>query len=103
MVGADAENHPELIDMFLGFDNTVDNTIGLSSFLPGFLRFIVDMPISISYNKFRKIFVPIIQKRRADPSRGQGGLVDFMPFILEVADNDKRASGRRRVSRSSSY
>lgn len=93
MVGADAYKHPELIDMFWKFNVDVDKTMGLASFLPSFLNFIAEISFSKSYNKFRDTFIPIIKRRRSDPSAGQDGLLDFMPFILEVIDDDKRASG----------
>ncbi|KAJ5443567.1 Peroxidase [Penicillium daleae] len=92
MVGADAYTHPELIDMFLKFNVDVDKTMGLASMLPSFLNFIANIPISQSYDKFRDILIPIIKKRRPAPTHGQDGLMDFMPFILKVIDDDTRAS-----------
>jgi peroxidase len=93
MVGADAYKHPELIDMFLKFNVDVDKTMGLASMLPSFLNFFANIPISQSYDKFRDILIPIIKKRRLAPTHGQEGLMDFMPFILKVIDDDRRASG----------
>lgn len=95
MVGAEAYDHPELIDMFLQHNLTADTTMGLGSFLPNSLRFLANIPISLSYNRFRKIFIPIIRRRRSDPTSGQNGLLDFMPYILKVADDDKRAAGKK--------
>lgn len=95
MIGADAYDHPELIDMFLQFNKDVDNVIGMGTLLPSFLRFISQIPINRSYNKFRKILMPIIAKRRQNARLGQGGFLDFMPFILDVVDDDKRASGKQ--------
>lgn len=93
IIGADAYDHPEPIDMFLKFNKDVDNVIGMGTLMPPFLRFISQIPMNRSYKKFRKILTPIIAKRRQNAKLGQDGLLDFMPFILEVVDDDKRASG----------
>ncbi|CAK7243975.1 MAG: hypothetical protein STHCBS139747_005509 [Sporothrix thermara] len=98
MLGADADLHPELVDMFLKFNTTVDTVMQLSSALPAFLSFIPKLQIHRSYKAFSKIFLPIVRRRRVDPSSGgpdgQEGLLDFMPFILEAvgADDDALAS-----------
>ncbi|KJR82079.1 uncharacterized protein SPSK_02952 [Sporothrix schenckii 1099-18] len=103
MLGADADQHPELIDLFLKFNTTVDTVMQLSSVLPSFLSFIPQIQINRSYKEFSKIFLPIIQRRRADPAssqdgNGQGGLLDFMPFILEAVDDDHLASNLVAIS-----
>ncbi|KAL1893313.1 hypothetical protein Sste5346_006490 [Sporothrix stenoceras] len=103
MLGADADQHPELIDLFLKFNTTVDAVMQLSSVLPPFLNFIPKIQISRSYKQFSKIFLPIIQRRRANPAssqdgNGQGGLLDFMPFILEAVDDDELASNLVAIS-----
>ncbi|CAK7199907.1 hypothetical protein SEUCBS139899_002594 [Sporothrix eucalyptigena] len=102
MLGADADLHPELIDMFLKFNTTVDTVMQLSSVLPSFLDFIPKLQIHKSYKAFSKIFLPIIKRRRVDPSSGgsdgQDGLLDFMPFILEAVDDDALASNLVAIS-----
>ncbi|CAK7237327.1 hypothetical protein SCUCBS95973_009922 [Sporothrix curviconia] len=102
MLGADADLHPELIDLFLKFNTTVETVMRLSSVLPPFLNFIPKLQIHKSYKAFSKIFLPIIQRRRVDPSSGgpdgQDGLLDFMPFILEAVDDDDLASNLVAIS-----
>lgn len=105
MVGPDADQHPELIDMFLKFNDNVDKVIGLGATLPSWLSFVANIPMNKYYNQFRKVLIPIIQKRRglllqAKQRNGANGvaknedekLLDFMPYILDVVDDDKRAS-----------
>lgn len=94
MVGADADAHPELIDMFLKFNQDVDKVMGMGALLPRLFNFIPKMMMKKSYNNFQKIFVPIIEKRRSDPNAGQDGYLDFMPFILDVVDDNDRVSGK---------
>ena len=93
MVGEDAWDHPELIDQFIKFTTDVDMVMGLGSMLPSFLRWVTNIPISISYFKFRRVLRPIIEKRRLDYAAGQDGRLDFMPYILDAVYDDRRASG----------
>ena len=92
MIGAEALNHPELVDKFLEFNSAVDQAMGLGMMLPTFLRFLTKIPISRSYKQFRKILLPIIQRRRQDPEAGQNGYTNLMSFILGVIDDDERAA-----------
>ncbi|EPE06557.1 animal heme peroxidase superfamily [Ophiostoma piceae UAMH 11346] len=92
MLGADAYDHPELVALFLKFNDAINMTMQMSSILPAWLGFIPKIQIDKSYKAFRKVFVPIIQKRRIDPDAGQDGLLDFMPWVLDVVDDDNRAS-----------
>lgn len=100
MVGTDADQHPELINMFLKFNDDVDKVIGLGAMLPSWLSFVANIPMNKSYNKFRKVFIPIIEKRRRQAEhkdangvdKNKNDLPDFMPFILDVVDEDNRAS-----------
>ncbi|OAA66830.1 heme peroxidase [Niveomyces insectorum RCEF 264] len=92
MLGTDAYAHPELVDLFLAFNTTVDTIMQLSSVLPPVLHVFLRIQVNRSYARFRTIFLPIIRRRRADPYGGQEGLIDFMPFILAAVDDDNRAS-----------
>jgi cytochrome P450 len=92
MIGDDSALHPELVDMFLQFNKDVDKAMGLGLMLPPFLRFITKPIVERSYAKFRKIFIPMIKKRREDLHPSQDRPIDFMPFITSVVDNDERAS-----------
>ncbi|KAF5497051.1 Peroxidase [Colletotrichum siamense] len=104
MVGPEAYEHPELIDMFLEFNKEVDKVIGLGSLLPSWMSFFTHIPMNKGYNKFRKIFLPIVAKRRAKleekkqlngaAAGGETGdkFIDFMSFILDIVDDDERAA-----------
>lgn len=94
MIGPEAYDHPELLPMFLKFNTDVDLAMGLGTMLPGWLRWVAWFKINADYNSFRKIIIPIIKKRRGNlGSKQEGELMDFMPFILELVDDDERASG----------
>lgn len=93
MIGPEAYDHPELISMFLKFNTDVDLAMGLGTMLPSWLRWVAWFKINADYNEFRKIIIPIIKKRRRNPAPGKGELMHFMPFILELVGDDKRASG----------
>jgi len=92
MIGPEAYNHPELTSLFLKFNTDVDLAMGLGTMLPSWLRWVAWFKINADYNKFRKIIKPIIKKRRGSPAVGNDGLIDFMPFILELIEDDNRAS-----------
>lgn len=105
MIGPEAYEHPELTNMFFEFNNETDRVIGMGLLLPSWMAFIANIPISKGYNKFRKVFLPIIAKRRvqmAEKKQRNGGttgaetgndeLIDFMSFILDIVDDDERAA-----------
>jgi hypothetical protein len=93
MVGEDAYKYPKFVDLMQEFNDDTDKVMGLGQMLPSFLQFIPKMYIGRTFNKFREILLPIIKRRRANPGEGQGGELDFMPFVLELIEDDKRASG----------
>jgi hypothetical protein len=94
MIGQEAYNHPELTPLFLKFNTDVDLAMGLGTMLPSWLRWVAWFQINADYNKFRKIIKPIIKKRRGSPAVQKDGLMDFMPFILDLIEDDNRASGK---------
>jgi peroxidase len=93
MIGPDAYNHPQLTDMFLKFNTDVDLAMGLGTMLPSWLRWVAWFKINADYNSFRKILKPIIKRRRGNPTATKDTLLDFMSFILELIEDDDRASG----------
>lgn len=98
MLGADAYDHPELVEMFLEFNDAINITMQMSAVIPSWMSFLPKMQIDKSYKAFRKVFVPIIRKRRVNLDAGQDGLLDFLPWVLEIVDDDDRASGMHSLS-----
>jgi cytochrome P450 len=92
MIGPEAYNHPELTPLFLKFNTDIDLAMGLGTMLPSWLRWVAWFKINADYNEFRKIIKPIIKERRGNPAAAQDGLMDFMPFILDLIEDDDRAS-----------
>ncbi len=98
MLGGDvADAHPELTDLFLAFNSTIDTVMQLASVLPAFLHGLLKIKLARSYRQFHAIFGPIIARRRqTKPS--SDGLIDFMPFILQAVADDDRASNLVAIS-----
>ncbi|TAQ91302.1 hypothetical protein B7494_g374 [Chlorociboria aeruginascens] len=92
MIGPEADNHPELIPMFLKFNSDVDLAMGLGTMLPSYLRWVAWFQINADYNRFRKIIKPIIKARRGEPKPKDNEVTDFMPIILDIIKDDNRAS-----------
>jgi len=93
IIGVEAYDHPELVQLFATFNTTVDQAMGLGMMLPSFLRFLTGISVSWSYSRFRKIFLPIIKRRRSTPkAQAADGTVDFLSFILDVVDDDEQAA-----------
>ena len=105
MIGPEAKDHPELTAMFLKFNTDVDLAMGLGTMLPSWLRWVAWFKINADYNEFRKILKPIVEQRReqiaqqrANPPKGMENLTNFMPFILDLIEDNDRASGKTPVT-----
>lgn len=101
IIGPEAYEHPELTKLFLTFTTDTDTAIGIGTMFPSWLRWLAKFKINPSYTKFRRILVPIIKERRKSPEADTSGLLSFLPFILDVVEDDKHVSGKSHLRPSS--
>lgn len=100
IVGPDGFDDPTLLDTFLKFNDDAVRTMGISSlvsFSPKFIQTLFEKVIEGLWIKrhlraIRKVLLPVISKTR---KRGNDSKTRFfLPFILDVIDDDSRASGK---------
>ncbi|CCL99225.1 uncharacterized protein FIBRA_01240 [Fibroporia radiculosa] len=89
VVGPEGFDNPELLKIFLQFNDDSVNAMGLATLLPSFLRFIARRPITTDWKKMRPILVPLIAKRR---QVGGGKDYNLLNFVIPEVQDDEQAS-----------
>ncbi|CCL99231.1 uncharacterized protein FIBRA_01246 [Fibroporia radiculosa] len=89
VVGPEGFDNPELLEVFLKFNDDSVNAMGLATLLPSFLRFIARRPIVADWKRIRPILMPIIAKQRR---AGKSKDINLLNFVLLEVEDDKKAS-----------
>lgn len=91
VIGPEGFDDSHLLTTFLKFNQDAINGIGLSIMLPSFLRTFATRPIEKKYANIRSILIPTIRKMRLRSARSSAC---FLPFILDVTNDDSQACGK---------
>ena len=95
VVGDEALEHPDLLQIFVRFNDHAMMVLGLTGLLPSFLQPFAGLPIWWNYRGARKILIPIIRHKRkiAHYSPPKQSTKVFLDLILEAVEDDTRAAG----------
>jgi peroxidase len=94
IIGDEVFDHPDLLKIFIRFNDHAIQAMGISALLPSFLQCIAGWSVNKDFKSARKILLPIIaQRRRANQRGAKSSRVTFLDFVLDVVDDDERAAG----------
>lgn len=97
MAGPEVFDNPRLLETFKAFNDHAIQAMGLSSFLPSFLKFLSKSSIDQDFKVIEELLLPVINERKArDPCKKgvrNAEHPDFLNFIMSAIDDEARAAG----------